>query len=87
MYKQMQMNVQMQEQQIGHENLGRLLSAAENYFLIYQGNFYYRPKYLSYEQKPKCKGRNELRNEFVKQIKIYLDYDKYFRSKYNKGLE
>ena len=78
----------MQEQQIGHENLERLLSAAENYFLIlYKGDFYYRPKYLSYEQKPTCKGTYELRNEFVKQIKIYQDYDKYFRSKYNKGLE
>lgn len=87
----MTINMQKQDQQLGYDILGRLFSAAENYYLKCQG-IQYLPQsanYYSYDifSNANKKSREKVRMELINQINIFQTSNQYFISKYQYGLQ
>lgn len=84
-------SLQAQDQQLGYDILGRLFSAAENYYLKCQGKSYdsqttYYSNYDTFQNANK-KSKEAARRELINQINIFQTSNKYFMNKYNFGLQ
>ena len=90
MQKQKLISLQTQDQQLGYDILGRLFSAAENYYLKCQGlpYNYQTTYYSSYDtfQNANKKSKEAVRRELINQINIFQASNKYFTGKYHFGL-
>lgn len=91
MFTQSQINLQKQDQQLGYDILGRLFSAAENYYFKCI-NIPYEPhgsNYSSYDifHNANKKSKEEVRRELINQINIFQISNQYFMSKYQQGLQ
>lgn len=88
---QAQINMQKQDQQLGFDILGRLFSAAENYYLKCIGAPYDQKStnYSSYDMfhNANKKSKETVRRELINQINIFQTSNKYFMNKYNQGLQ
>ena len=92
MYQQQkQLSMQTQDRQLGYDILGRLLCAAENYYLKCQEKSYDYQKvnYGSYDifQNANKKSIDTIRRELINQINIFQSSNQYFLNKYNIGLQ
>lgn len=91
MFKQKQISLQAQDQQLGYDILGRLFSAAENYYLKCQGKTYnyqttYYSSYDTFNNANK-KSKEAVRRELINQINIFQASNQYFQTKYKFGLQ
>lgn len=91
MLEQKTINLQAQDQQLGYDILGRLFSAAENYYLKCQGKSYnsqstYYSHYDTFNNANK-KSKEVARRELINQINIFQASNKYFKNKYGFGLQ
>lgn len=92
MYQDQRMlSLQAQDRQLGYDILGRLLSAAENYYLKCQGKSYDHQKanYGSHDifQNANKKSKDTTRRELINQINIFQTSNQYFINKYKFGLQ
>ena len=91
MFAQTQINLQKQDQQLGYDILGRLFSAAENYYFKCIGVPYeqHGTNYSSYDifHNANKKSKEAVRRELINQINIFQTSNQYFISKYNQGLQ
>lgn len=92
MYQNQKMvSLQVQDQQLGYDILGRLFCAAENYYLKCQEKHYdyKKTKYSSYDifQNANQKSKDAVRRELINQINIFQTSNKYFLNKYKFGLQ
>lgn len=91
MYTQTQINLQKQDQQLGYDILGRLFSAAENYYFKCIGVPYGHQEttYSSHDifHNANKKSKEAVRRELINQINIFQTSNQYFMSKYHFGLQ
>lgn len=92
MYQDQRMlSLQAQDRQLGYDILGRLLSAAENYYLKCQGKSYdyQKANYASHDifQNANKKSKDTIRRELINQINIFQTSNQYFINKYKFGLQ
>ena len=92
MYQEQRMlSLQAQDRQLGYDILGRLLSAAENYYLKCQGKSYdyQNANYASHDifQNANKKSKEATRRELINQINIFQTSNQYFINKYKFGLQ
>ena len=90
-HDQKMLSLQAQDRQLGYDILGRLLSAAENYYLKCQGKSYDYKKanYASHDifQNANKKSKEATRRELINQINIFQTSNQYFINKYKFGLQ
>ena len=90
-HKQKQLSLQTQDRQLGYDILGRLLCAAENYYLKCQEKSYdyQKANYGSHDifQNANKKSKETIRRELINQINIFQTSNQYFLNKYNFGLQ
>jgi hypothetical protein len=88
---QKMLSLQAQDRQLGYDILGRLLSAAENYYLKCQGKSYdyQKANYASHDifQNANKKSKEAIRRELINQINIFQTSNQYFINKYKFGLQ
>jgi hypothetical protein len=92
MYQDQRMiSLQAQDRQLGYDILGRLLSAAENYYLKCLGKSYdyQKANYASHDifQNANKKSKEAIRRELINQINIFQSSNQYFINKYKFGLQ
>ena len=91
MLKQAQLSLQAQDMQLGYDILGRLLSAAENYYCKCQEKSYdyQKANYGSHDifHNANKKSKETIRRELINQINIFQTSNQYFLNKYNFGLQ
>ena len=91
MYRQSQINLQKQDEQLGYDILGRLFSAAENYYLKCLGLSYdhQSTNYSSYDMfhNANKKSKEDVRRELINQINIFQTSNQYYMNKYGHGLQ
>ena len=92
MYQEQKMlSLQAQDRQLGYDILGRLLSAAENYYLKCQGKSYdyQKANYANHDifQNANKKSKEATRRELINQINIFQSSNQYFINKYKFGLQ
>ena len=85
------LSLQAQDRQLGYDILGRLLSAAENYYLKCQGKSYdyQKANYASHDifQNANKKSKEDTRRELINQINIFQASNQYFINKNKFGLQ
>jgi len=89
--EQTQINLQTQDEQLGYDILGRLFSAAENYYLKCLGMSYDHQStiYSGYDMfnNANKKSKDVIRRELINQINIFQTSNLYFMNKYGHGLQ
>ena len=92
MYQDQRMlSLQAQDMQLGYDILGRLLCAAENYYLkcLSKSYDYKTTLYGSHDifQNANEKSKDTIRRELINQINIFQSSNQYFINKYKFGLQ
>jgi len=88
---QSQIDLQKQEEQLGYDIAGRLISAAENYYYKCIGFAYNEENnalYKGYDifQNANNKSKETVRREIINQINIFQASNQYYKNKYNLSL-
>jgi len=85
------LSLQAQDMQLGYDILGRLLCAAENYYLkcLSKSYDYKTTLYGSHDifQNANKKSKDTIRRELINQINIFQSSNQYFINKYKFGLQ
>ena len=89
--KMKMISLQAHNEQLGYDILGRLFSAAENYFIKCQGKSYNNETtyYSSYDtfNNANNKSKEAVRRELINQINIFQASNQYFIKKYGLALQ